>query len=560
MTFEEYPYKRPNMFRLRLRATLAVAKMRFATRYEAFKLAFFAASAVHQNLMTMRTMVEIRHSIDTRDSFYDAENEFFNEAIPKILPVFVSMYEALLESRFCADFEKEYGRQIIAIAKISVERFSKKLVPFMIAENKLSSEYEKLLASCDIELNGERRNLVGISKLMQSSDRSVRKQAFDAYASFFEANEEKFDILYDKLVHVRDAMAKKLGYENFIPLGYMNLSRTDYDAAAVARFREQVKRDLVPVCTRLREEQAKRIGVDKVRYYDEAIEFPDGNATPIGDKDELVAQALSMYEELSPETGEFFRFMCKRKLMDLETKPGKAAGGFCTFLPDYASPFIFSNFNGTSADVDVLTHEAGHAFQAYRAVRSQKLSEYWESTYEVCEIHSMSMEYFAYPWIEKFFGDKADKYRKLHTIEGLTFVPYGVLVDEFQHRVYEKPNMTPAERKALWHALEGEYLPTRDYDGKAIFERGAFFFKQLHIFMDPFYYIDYTLASMGAFEFYGRMRQDSEAAFADYIKLCDLAGSLPYLSLLKEVNLHSPFEDGSVKNAIAPLVKELGIE
>ena len=557
MTFSQYPYKRPNMALLRLRAEKTILHMRLAPSYEKFKLAFLEAGAVYNNLMTMRTLVEIRHAIDTRDAFYDAENEFFNAAIPKITPVFVHVYQTLLSSRFRAEFEKEYGKQILTIAEIRVKRFSKELVPYMITENKLSSEYEKLLASCDIELLGERRNLMGISKLMQSSDRTVRKLAYDAYASFFEANEEKFDAIYDKLVHARDAMAKKLGYKNFIPLGYMNLSRTDYDASSVARFREQVRRDLVPVCTKLREEQAARIGVDKLCYYDEAIEFADGNAVPNGDTEKLVGEALSMYRALSPETAEFFEFMCKKNLMDLETKSGKAAGGFCTFLPDFASPFIFSNFNGTSADVDVLTHEAGHAFQAYRAVSSQKLSEYWESTYEVCEIHSMSMEYFAYPYMEKFFGDEADKYCKLHTITGLTFVPYGVLVDEFQHRVYENPDMTPAERKTTWRELEKIYLPTRDYDGKSIFARGAFFFKQLHIFMDPFYYIDYTLASMGAFEFFGRMQQDAASAWADYLKLCDLGGSLPYLSLLKEAHLSNPFEEGSVLNAIKPLVEQL---
>lgn len=558
MVFSEFIYKRPDMKKLRARANRTIFRMRNARSYDSFKRALFAFLAVYREIATSRTLVEIRHAIDTRDRFYDEENEFFNEAIPEITPVFIRYYEALLKSRFAKELELEFGGQILKIAELKIKRFDKKLVPLMIRENRLSSEYEKLLASCEIELLGERRNLMGIAKLLQSDNRTVRRQAYDAYASFFEANEERFDELYDKLVHVRDEMGKKMGFQNFVPLAYMNLGRTDYGPADVARFREQVQTELVPLCTRLREEQARRIGVPKLKFYDEAVQYPDGNAVPAGDRAYLEAQALAMYDELSPETGEFFRFMCEHELMSLETRPAKANGGFCTFLPDYSAPFIFSNFNGTSGDVDVLTHEAGHAFQAFRSCRAQALPEYWESTYEVCEIHSMSMEYFAYPWMERFFGEGAGKYKTRHLLDAITFVPYGVCVDEFQHRVYEAPDLTPAERRALWRSLEKKYLPHRDYDGKTIFTSGAFFFKQLHIFMDPFYYIDYTLASMGAFECYGKMKRDRASAWSDYLRLCDLGGSRPYLELLAAANLKNPFAPGSVKAALGPLLEDLG--
>ncbi len=554
MVFSEYEYTRPELSKLKGQVKAGIRRMKNAPDYAAFKSAIAEVVTAYKHLLTAQTLVEIRHTIDTKDKFYEEEQKFFDSSMPKVMPVFLKYYKTLLESGFLPQYLDEFGQQIKNLAELELRRFDKKLILPMIRENKLRSEYQKLLASCEVELLGEKRNLPGITKLMQSPDREVRRQAYDAYAGFFEANEAKFDELYDKLVKLRHRMGKKMGYDSFIPLAYLNMGRTDYGPEDVAKFREQMARDLVPVCNALRAEQAKRIKLDALKFYDEAFLFPDGNATPIGDRAFMEGQALEMYQALSPETGEFFQFMCDRRLMDLETKPGKAAGGYCTFLPDYNAPFIFSNFNGTSGDVDVLTHEAGHAFQIYESSKEQPLAEYLSSSSEVNEIHSMSMEFFTYPWMEKFFGENTLKYKRLHTTEALTFVPYGVCVDEFQHRVYEKPDMTPSARKALWRELEKKYLPGRDYDGKSVFERGAFFFKQLHIFMYPFYYIDYTLASMGAFEFYGKMKENREAAWADYLNLCKLGGSRPYLELLKAANLRNPFAEGSVRHAIEPLV------
>ena len=555
MVFSEYPYKRPDMGAIRREAKAAIARMKKAESYDAFKGAIREVLVVYKSLLTLQNIASIRHTVNTKDAFYEQEDKFFNSAVPKIMPVFLQYYKAMLKSPYLAQYVAEYGERIQSEAELQVKRFSNKLILPMIKENKLTSEYQKLLASCEVELLGEKRNLPGITKLMQSPDRDVRRQAYRAYVGFFRENEAKFDELFDKLVKIRTKMGRMMGFDNFIPLAYLNMGRVDYGPKEVEQFRRQVERDLVPVTSRLRKAQAERIGVDKLHFYDEAFLYPDGNATPKGDRAFMVGQAQEMYQALSKETGEFFSFLCEHELMDLETKPGKAAGGYCTFLPDYGAPFIFSNFNGTSGDVDVLTHEAGHAFEMYLASKTQELPEYWQSTSEIMEIHSMSMEFFTYPWMDKFFGDEVGKYKKLHTTGGLTFVPYGVCVDEFQHRVYEKPDMTPKERRAVWRALEKKYLPDRDYDGDEFMESGAFFFKQLHIFMYPFYYIDYTLASMGAFEFYGKMGEDRPRAWNDYVTLCGLGGSKPYLELLRAANLSNPFEEGSVQKAIAPLVR-----
>ncbi len=278
---------------------------------------------------------------------------------------------------------------------------------------------------------------------------------------------------------------------------------------------------------------------------------------PGGDRAELVEKARRMYRELSKETGEFFDFMADHDMFDLETKQGKRGGGYCTFLPEYKSPFIFANFNGTNADVNVLTHEAGHAFEAYTASRNIKLMDMVFSSYEVAEIHSMTMEYFTHPWMELFFGDKAGRYVYSHVMEALEAVPYMVCVDEFQHKVFENPSMTASDRRKIWKELEKVYLPWRDYDGHKFLEEGGFWMQKQHIFLFPFYYIDYALAQMGAFEFYGRMKKDRDQAWKDYYRLCQAGGSKGYFELLDLAGLSSPFAEGTVKRAVEGLMEDL---
>jgi M3 family oligoendopeptidase len=340
-----------------------------------------------------------------------------------------------------------------------------------------------------------------------------------------------------------------LGYKNFVELGYARLTRTDYNAEMVANFRKQVEEYIVPVATRLKERQRKRIGVDELKYYDDRFSFKTGNPTPKGDPEWIINNGKKMYSELSPETEEFFNFMLDHELMDLVSKKGKASGGYCTFFTEYKAPFIFSNFNGTSGDIDVLTHEAGHAFQVYLS-RDYQIPEYNWPTLEACEIHSMSMEFFTWPWMELFFKEDTDKYKFSHLSEGLLFIPYGVAVDEFQHFVYENPEATPTERKRAWREIEKKYLPHRNYEGNEYLENGGFWHQQGHIFNSPFYYIDYTLAQICAFQFWKKMHENREAAWSDYVHLCKQGGSKPFTELVKEAKLISPFEDGCVKSVI----------
>ncbi len=551
-TFNDYTYQRPNMQQVEERFNEALLKFSEAQSIDDALTSFDVMNEIRREFDTMSTLASIRHSIDTKDSFYDAEESFFNDHRPVFEQLENRLYKALTQSRFENELREVKGNLLFDKARQSLKTFNDEILEDLKKENKLTFEYQKLLASAEIDFEGEVRNLSQMAPFSQSKDRQIRKAAAEEISRFFEANEEKLDTIYDQLVQLRHQMAIKLGYDNYVQLAYDKLGRLDYTSDDVANYRSQVKEYLVPLVKTLIERQAKRLNIEKMKSYDLPLDFLSGNPTPKGDRSWMVDQARTMYYEMSPETKAFFDFMEQRQLMDLDAKKGKAGGGYCTYIFDYQSPFIFANFNGTSHDVDVLTHEAGHAFQVFMS-RDYDVLEYIWPTLEACEIHSMSMEFFAWPWMNSFFKEDTDKYRFSHIEGALKFIPYGVAVDEFQHRVYEQPSMTPAERKALWRSLEKTYMPYKDYDGNAFLERGGFWFRQGHIFSVPFYYIDYTLAQVCAFQYWNQSQVDYQSAWNSYLKLCQAGGSQTFLQLLQHVNLKNPFESGTIASILPSL-------
>ena len=503
---------------------------------------------------TMITLVSIRHSINTADDFYDKENDYCDEISPLLYGFTTDFYEALVTSKFRKELEDKYGKFLFDQAECSLKTFNEEVIPQLQEENKLSSKYDKLIASAKIPFDGEERTLSQMAPYTQSKDRNIRKDAAKKVAEFFSAHKNDFDEIYDKLVKVRTEIAHKLGFKNYVELAYARLRRLDYNAQDVAGYRKQVLENIVPLHSELRERQAKRLGIDKLKFYDEPIKFNSGNADPHGDPEWILNHGKTMYRELSKETDEFFTFMTENNLLDLLSKKGKNSGGYCTYIPDYKSPFIFANFNGTAHDVDVLTHEAGHAFQVYES-RGYEVPEYLWPSYEACEIHSMSMEFLTWPWMGLYFENDEDKYKFIHLSEALLFIPYGVTVDEFQHWVYENPEATPEERRNKWLETEKKYLPTRDYGEIDELKEGIFWFRQGHIFGTPFYYIDYTLAQVCAFQFWIKSRENRKKAWKEYLNLCRLGGSKPFFELMKAANLKNPFNEGTIASVI-PKIRE----
>ena len=547
--FSEIEYRRPDLEKVQTTFEGLIDKFDKAADVAVQESVINEINDLKAEFQTAGSLATVRNSIDTSNAFYETEQEFFDNTEPLFRDLNIKFYKSLNNSPFKKQLEGKFGKQLFDIAAVSVRSFGPAVISDMQEENRLGTEYSKLVATAQVEFRGEKYNLAGLEPFEQSTDRETRKEASSAKFAWWAANSAQFDAIYDKLVKTRTRIAHKLGYKNFVELGYDRMIRTDYSAADVVKFRKQVLDHVVPLSNELRMRQRDRLGLNDLKFYDIPLNFLTGNATPKGSPDWIVENGRKMYSELSAETKEFFDFMMKYDLMDLNNKKNKQAGGYCTHFSQYKAPFIFSNFNGTSHDIDVLTHEAGHAFQCYQS-RNNSIEEYLWPTYEACEIHSMSMEFFAWPWMELFFKEDTQKYKFSHLSSAILFLPYGVAVDEFQHVVYENPDMTPAQRDEAWREIDKKYRPYVDFDGNEYLENGGLWKRQGHIFRSPFYYIDYCLAQICALQFWHRAQVGDKTAWPDYLTLCQAGGSQSFLDLVKLANLNNPFEPSTVQPVI----------
>lgn len=543
MKFSEMPYVRVDFNEANTEATKIIEDLVGAKDYSEARASFIAWQDLVARLSTSMSLCSTRNSIDTTDTFYADEKKYWNETSPKFQEVMQKQEIAMLESPFRKDFEAEFGELFLKNAEIGLKAFSPEIIPDMQEENKLTTEYGNLIASAQIDFNGEILTISQLTPYKQSADDAVRKAAWEAEAGFYSENGAELDRIYDELVKVRDTMAKKLGYENYIELGYYRMTRNSYTQEDVKNFRAAVRKYLVPLADNLKEEQANRINVIyPLTFIDDALRYRSGNAKPQGSADEILAHGKTMYHELSPETAEFIDFMYENELLDVLSKKGKRSGGYCTRFPLYKAPFIFANFNGTQGDVEVITHEAGHAFAGYMA-RDIVPMDNQSPTLESCEIHSMSMEFFAWDWAEGFFGADTDKFKYGHLEGALTFIPYGTMVDHFQHIVYENPKMTPAERHEAWAELESQYRPWLKLEELPFYGEGKGWQRQLHIYQRPFYYIDYCLAQTVALQFWSAMQHDRTGAWKRYMELIRKAGTETFSGLVASAGLDTPFGD-----------------
>lgn len=543
MKFREMPYERPDLEAAKKEIGQLTAKLRGAADYAQARAAFMEKEELEKHLQTAATLASVRHTIDTRDSFYEEEDTFWNNAQPELEEYSQAFLAALLESPFRGQFEEEFGNLLFLNAEIALKTFSPEIIADMQKENDLAQAYQKLIASAQIPFEGKTYTLSQLSPFKNDPDDARRLAAWKAEGTWFKENQPELDRIYDELVRVRDAMGRKMGYEGYTTLGYYRMTRNCYTKEDVERFREAVRKYVVPVADAIYRRQAERLGKTyPMSFADNAMEFRSGNPKPQGGPDDIVAAASRFYDGLSKETSEFFGTMRDGELMDLLSTPGKAAGGYCTGLPDYGVPFIFANFNGTQHDVEVVTHEAGHAFAEWMNRDRIPMETIWP-TMEACEVHSMSMEFFGESFADDFFGPDARKFRYSHLAGALTFIPYGTMVDHFQHIVYEKPQMTPAERHGAWKELLGVYMPWMKLDHEIPFYAdGEGWQRQLHIYGSPFYYIDYCLAQTVSLQFWALIQEDREKAWEKYMAYTRQGGSRTFTELLKHADLESPFD------------------
>ena len=556
--FKDYVYEHIDIGDIISQGKKAVERMSSAEDFDSFCEAVKSFDELHRRVEDSAVLCEIRHTIDTTDEYYSAEQDYLDSVMPEFEDLLTDFAKAFLREDMREHSSARWGEHTLTKCLYQVKSFDPCLIELKKKENALMSTYQNIMASSVIAFDGKELTLPALMTYFRSPEAQVRSGAMKAFSGFLHEREKDLDPLFDEMVSVRTEMGKLMGYEDYIPLGYLNMRRYDYDRDDVESYRQKVKKYLVPVAKAIKEKQAERTGQEKPLFRDNWFEYPEGNPSPKGDAAELLEKAGRMYSAIGEESEELFSVMNGADLFDLTSRPGKAQGGYCTFIPGQKVPFIFANFNGTTDDVETLTHEFGHALNSW-FMKDTELLLQQDLTMETAEIHSTSMEFFSHPWMKCFFGDDADRYRYSHLAGTVFAMVYECCVDEFQHRVYENPDMTPDERKAAWHSLEQTYMPSWDFEGDENLSRGLYWFRQLHIFECPFYYIDYSLASFCALQFYSMMKKDRAGAWESYLALSRKGCSIPFRQLLKESGLKDPFGPDALRELAEVIREELGL-
>ncbi len=545
MKVSEMPYKRITVEEVKEKAYLIIEKIKNAKSAEDLKLARDEYNKISEEVETACSLANCRFTLNTKDEFYNGEMDYYDNTMPLFTEIENEYKRAMLESPCRAEAEKLINPRVFKGFEASLKTFSPEVIWDLQQENALVTKYSKFMGELAFEFEGEKMPLSVLRGKLEADDRETREKAAKAIGETMEKNAEAFDEIFDSLVKIRTQIARKLGYENFVELGYYRMGRVDYNKDMVAAFRKGVEADIVPVVSELKERIRKRLDLDKIMYYDDAISVTGEMPRPVIDSDEIFRRALAMYKDMKPEIGGFMQRMLDAEAFDVEARDGKWGGGYCTTFAKYKQPFILANFNGTSGDIDVITHEFGHALAA------DYMFKFAEPDYptgmETHEVHSMSMEFLCHKYMDEFFGDSAEKYRYKHIVDAISFIPYGVIVDEFQHIVYENPDLTPAKRKAEYLKLEKKYRPYLSFEGIPYLEQGTRWQYQMHIYESPFYYIDYCLAQCVALGFLGISRENFDGALEKYTDFLKKTGGISFGELVEGAGFESPFNAQSLK-------------
>lgn len=556
MNFNDLPLTIPNLEKVKKQYEGILQEIKEADTAEKVVSLIHKKDRIDVEVSSDVSIINIRYTIDTTNKEYKEANEKINQIIPLISSYSLPIVKEILAKPFRKEMEDKLGKFLFDKMENSLLAFDEKIIPNLIKDNELCSKHDEILGSSKIKYNGEIYTITQLGKFTNSPDRQVRKEVSKLIENFFKKNNDELGKVYDEMVKNRNEIARKMGFNNFMEYQYKSLGRVDYDFEDVRKYRDQIYRVVLPIYKKLIRKQSKLLDIKTLQFYDLNLDFKDGNPQPNGEIDELVEYAKKMYNQMSPEIGSFFEMMADSNLLSLKATPGKVPGGYMTTILKYKVPFIFANSNGTTGDVDTLTHEVGHAFQYYNA-RNVGISDYTMPTLEACEIHSMSMEFLTYPYMDLFFNDMAEKYKYMHLKDAITILPYICLIDEFQENVYLNVNMSHEERCAKFRELEKKWLPLKKYNGFPFYNKGTWWLKQGHVFNSPFYYIDYSLAQVVAFQFFEESLKNKDKAWKKYVRLCKMGGKYPFLTLLEKNHLRNPFIEGNVKKAIKPLLKIL---
>ena len=439
--------------------------------------------------------------------------------------------------------------------KNHVELFRPENVPLETEEARLSQQYQKLSGSLTVKFRGEEKTLVQMGRYLEEPDRPLRQEAWELVARRRLQEAEKFDGIFDQMLKLRGQIAKNAGFENYRDYAFRRLGRFDYTPEDCARFHEAVEKQFMPVVRELQAERRRQLKLEKLRPWDLAVD-PQNRPPlkPFTEVGQMVSRTQKIFDRLDDELGSGFQKMQDLRLLDLDNHKGKAPGGYQSTLSEARVPFIFMNAVGLQRDVETILHEAGHAFHAL-ASRDEDLYAYRSAPIEFCEVASMSMELLGNEFIEEFYSAAdANRARRVH-LEGIVGIfPWIATVDAFQHWIYTHPKHTHAERAAAWLELMDRFGGDVDWSGHEE-ARAHLWHRQLHIFLHPFYYIEYGIAQLGALQVWANSKRDKAKALGDYKKALALGGSRPLPELFQAAGCKFEFSAKTIQ-PIAKMLRE----
>ena len=417
-------------------------------------------------------------------------------------------------------------------------------------EAKLGQQYQKLIGSQTVTFRGEEKTLVQMGRYLEEPDRTLRQEAWELVAKRRLVDVDKCEEIMDELIKLRHQIAQNAGFENYLEFVFRQKGRFDYTPADCVKFHDAIEGEIMPAVREIQGERQRQLKLNSLCPWDLAVD-PQNRAPlkPFADVGEMVSRTQKIFNHLDGGLAANFQEMQDLKLLDLDNRKGKAPGGYQSTLSEARVPFIFMNAVGLQRDVETILHEAGHAFHA-QATRGEDLYSYRNAPIEFCEVASMAMELLGNEFLEEFYAPiEANRARKTH-LEGIIgFFPWMAVVDGFQHWIYKHPGHTRAERKAAYLQLMDRFGGDVDYSGFAEV-RAHSWHRQLHIFLYPFYYVEYGIAQLGALQVWANSRRDKARALADYKTALALGGSRPLPELFSAAGCKLEFSATTIKPLI----------
>ena len=556
---KDIPYKRMDFQEIQRKLDEFAEQITQAGDYDTVKKILLGSQELQKEVNENHTLAMIRMYQDSTDEYYAKEAMEQDKALA--MRDSSKLNQALISSSFAEDINREFGREFLLILDKD-NRLLSEGKDLQVKEQELMNRYQKMKATMKFEFQGKTLSEGELRPFRENPDREVRKECLKVMYRGYLDRKQEFEEILDELVKTRIKIAKANGFDSYLDYKNLEKGRREYGEKELTAFRKQIKEEVIPVMKALYEQQKERLGLETLTIYDYNLIFPDGNPRPAGEIQELCQAAGEMYHKLSPEIGAFYDEMLEHELIDAAPSPNKSTGiGFCTTLDKTGIPFVFANSNGTMSDVSVLTHELGHAWQAYCSMKKQPLQEYYWMANDLVEIPSKTMELFAYPYAEAFFGKDAEKFLYMHQYEIISELTFYTMVDEYEGWLYTNPQASMQERYEKFEQLFQEYNPgvdNREFREEIL--AGAMLFGNMGVYMYPKYLISYVLSEMCALEFKERMDENPEQAWKDYELFCATGGSMEYVSILKQSGPSPAYVDGTVARALTGLKQRLGTE